>query len=188
MAAYSAMIQGASKVMIVDRHPDRLRLAEQIGVIPIDDSKGDPVEQVLEQTRGRRADKGCECVGYQAHDPQGHENSAMTMNRLVDSVRFTGHIGVVGIFLPQDPNAPDKLEQEGRIAFDMGKFWFKGQKVGTGQANVKHYNRQLRDLIHEGRAKPSWIVSHELPLDEAPSGYQHFDARDDGWTKVVLHP
>jgi threonine dehydrogenase-like Zn-dependent dehydrogenase len=40
----------------------------------------------------------------------------------------------------------------------------------------------------EGRAKPSWIVSHELPLDEAPSGYQHFDARDDGWTKVVLHP
>ena len=56
------------------------------------------------------------------------------------------------------------------------------------QANVKHYNRQLRDLIHEGRAKPSWVVSHELPLDEAPSGYQHFDARDDGWTKVVLHP
>ena len=76
MAAYSAMIQGASKVMIVDRHPDRLRLAEEIGVIPIDDSKGDPVEQVLEQTRGRGADKGCECVGYQAHDPQGHENSA----------------------------------------------------------------------------------------------------------------
>jgi len=187
-AAYSAMIQGASKVMIVDRHPDRLRLAEQIGVIPIDDSQGDPVEQVLEQTRGRGADKGCECVGYQAHDPQGHENSAMTMNQLVDSVRFTGHIGVVGIFLPQDPSAPDRLEQEGKIAFDMGKFWFKGQKVGTGQANVKHYNRQLRDLIHEGRAKPSWIVSHELPLDEAPSGYQHFDARDDGWTKVVLHP
>jgi glutathione-independent formaldehyde dehydrogenase len=30
--------------------------------------------------------------------------------------------------------------------------------------------------------------SHQLPLDEAPSGYQHFDARDDGWTKVVLHP
>jgi glutathione-independent formaldehyde dehydrogenase len=37
-------------------------------------------------------------------------------------------------------------------------------------------------------AKPSWIVSHQLPLDEAPSGYQHFDARDNGWTKVVLHP
>lgn len=159
MAAYSAMIQGASKVMIVDRHPDRLRLAEEIGVVPIDDSKGDPVEQILEQTNGKGADKGCECVGYQAHDPQGHEDAAMTMNRLVDSVRFTGHIGVVGIFLPQDQNGPDELERNGKIAFDMGKFWFKGQKIGTGQANVKHYNRQLRDLIHEDRAKPSWIIS-----------------------------
>lgn len=37
-------------------------------------------------------------------------------------------------------------------------------------------------------ATPSWIVSHELSLDEAPDAYEHFDNRDDGWTKVVLHP
>lgn len=49
-------------------------------------------------------------------------------------------------------------------------------------------NRQLRDLIHAGRAKPSFIVSHELKLDQAPDAYQHFDVRDHGWTKVVLHP
>src|SRR6185369_5394543 len=69
-----------------------------------------------------------------------------------------GHenMGIVAEVGNAVPNAPDKLEQEGRIAFDMGKFWFKGQRVGTGQAIVKHYNRQLRDLIHEGRAKPSW--------------------------------
>ncbi len=89
MAAYSAMLQGASKVMIVDRHPDRLKLAEEIGVIPIDDSKGDPIEQVLEQTRGQGADKGCECVGYQAHDPQGHEDSAMTMNEADQHITLT---------------------------------------------------------------------------------------------------
>ena len=189
MAAYSAMIQGASRVWSVDRHPDRLRLAEEIGAIPIDDSKVDPVEAILEQTKGVGADKGCECVGYQAHDPQGHEDASMTLNRLVHSVRFTGHIGVVGIFLPQDPNSPQSdLEKKGEVPFDMGMFWFKGQKMGTGQCNVKHYNRRLRDLINCGRAKPSWIVSHELKLDQAPDGYQHFDARDDGWTKVVLHP
>ena len=48
MAALSATIRGASKVMVVDRHPDRLRLAESIGAIAIDDSKVDPVEVVLE--------------------------------------------------------------------------------------------------------------------------------------------
>jgi glutathione-independent formaldehyde dehydrogenase len=103
-------------------------------------------------------------------------------------VRFTGGIGVVGIFLPRDPGAPDNLAKEGEIAFDMGLFWFKGQSVGTGQANVKRYNRHLRNLIHTGRAKPSYIISHKLVLDMAPEGYRHFDARDQGWTKVVLKP
>ena len=188
MAAYSAILRGASKVMIVDRHPDRLALAKKIGVIPIDDSKHSPVEQVLELTDGQGADKGCECVGYQAHDPQGHEHSSMTMDSLVKSVRATGLLGVVGVFVPLDPGAADKLSKQGKVAFNYGEFWSKGQRIGTGQANVKLYNRQLRDLIHAGKAKPSFIVSHTLPLDEAEEGYKHFDARENGWTKVVLKP
>ncbi|MDB6121731.1 MAG: zinc-binding dehydrogenase family protein [Pedosphaera sp.] len=188
MAAHSAMIKGAGKVIIIDRHPDRLRLAEQIGAIPIDDSKESHVEKVLELTDGEGADCGCECVGYQCHDPAGHEIPNMTMNDLVKSVRPTGGIGVVGVFVPEDPGAADELAKKGKIAFDFGKFFEKGQHMGTGQANVKAYNRYLRDLIHEDRAKPSWIVSHELPLDEAADGYKHFDAREKGWTKVILHP
>jgi threonine dehydrogenase-like Zn-dependent dehydrogenase len=188
MAAYSATIKGASLVMIVDRHPDRLKLAEKIGVIPIDDSKGSPVDQVLAHTGGEGADCGCECVGYQAHDPQGHEHPNMTMNNLVKSVRATGGIGVVGLFVPHDPGALNPIAQQGDIVFDMGLFWFKGQRVGTGQCNVKAYNRHLRNLIHTGKARPSFIVSHELPLKEAPEAYKHFDKRDQGWTKVVLHP
>jgi threonine dehydrogenase-like Zn-dependent dehydrogenase len=47
MAAHSASIKGASKVMVVDSHPDRLKLAEELGAIP-DFSKGSAVEQVLE--------------------------------------------------------------------------------------------------------------------------------------------
>jgi glutathione-independent formaldehyde dehydrogenase len=53
---------------------------------------------------------------------------------------------------------------------------------------VKAYNRYLRELIHTGKANPSFVVSHDLPLDRPPEGYQHFDARDSGWTKVVLAP
>jgi len=175
-------------VMVVDRHPDRLRLAESIGAITIDDSKGSPVDQVLELTNGIGADRGCECVGYQAHDPEGQEHPNMTMNDLVKSVKFTGGIGVVGVFVPEDPAPQDPLYKQGEIVFDYGLCWFKGQTIGTGQCNVKAYNRQLRDLISTGRAKPSFIVSHELPLDKAPDAYRHFDARDDGWTKVILKP
>jgi len=188
MAAYSAFLRGASKVMVVDRFPDRLRLAEKIGAVPIDHSEGGAVEAILQHTNGMGADKGCECVGYQAHDPQGHEQPNITMNNLVASVRATGVIGVVGVFVPEDPKAENKLAENGQIAFDWGKFWSKGLRVGTGQANVKAYNRQLRELIRVDKAKPSFIVSHELPLEDAPLAYKHFDARDEGWTKVILKP
>ncbi|HEY1671539.1 MAG TPA: glutathione-independent formaldehyde dehydrogenase [Streptosporangiaceae bacterium] len=188
MAALSAVTKGAAKVMVVDRHPDRLKLAEQIGAMTIDDSKANPVEAVMEETKGLGADRGCECVGYQAHDPEGHENNSLTLNDLVESVRFTGGIGTVGVYVPQDPGAPDDLSRQGRARFEFGNFWFKGQHMGTGQCPVKRYNRHLRNLIAQNKVKPSWIVSHDLPLAQAPEAYKHFDAREQGWTKVVLHP
>ena len=60
--------------------------------------------------------------------------------------------------------------------------------MGTGQANVKAYNRQLSRLIEHDKVKPSWIVSHELALADAPGAYASFDRRETGWTKVVLKP
>jgi glutathione-independent formaldehyde dehydrogenase len=60
--------------------------------------------------------------------------------------------------------------------------------MGTGQCNVKRYNAQLRDLIISGRAKPSFVVSHEVPLDDAPVSYEKFDKRIEGYTKVILKP
>ena len=188
MAALSATVKGASKVMVVDFHPDRLRLAASIGAIPIDYAKGSPVDQVLELTNGQGADAGCECVGFQAHDPQGHEHPNMTFNNLVKSVRATGGLGIIGVFAPQDPGGPNPQEKQGEFLLDWGTFWSKGMHLGTGQASVKSYNRQLRELIHQGKAKPSFIVSQNLPLSGAPDAYKHFDARDNGWTKVVLKP
>ncbi len=188
MACLSATLRGASKVMVVDRHPDRLKLAEQMGAIAVNDSKGDAVDQVLALTDGVGADCGCEAVGYQCHDHHGHEVPNLTMNNLVKSVKATGGIGVVGVFIPVDPKASDPLAKKGQIAFDFGSFWFKGQKIRSGQANVKAYNRKLRELITAGKAKPSMIVSHELSLDKAPEAYKNFDDKVKGWTKVLLKP
>lgn len=110
------------------------------------------------------------------------------MNNLIKAVRPTGGIGVVGVFVASDPEAGNELAKKGQLALDFGQLWMKGQHIATGQANVKAYNRKLRDLIAAGKAEPSRIISHELPLGEAPAGYKHFDKRDEGWTKVVLKP
>jgi hypothetical protein len=92
---------------------------------------------------------------------------------LINAVRFTGGIGTVGVFVPQDPGAKDDLAKQGKAAIDFGTHWFKGQTMGTGQAPVKRYNRQLRDLIAAGKATPSWIVSHEISLDQAADAYKN---------------
>lgn len=188
MAAHSARLMGAREVFVVDRQPDRLALAERADAIPIDDSQGDPVEQILEATGGAGTERGVEAVGWQAHDPQGDEHPEATLDALVQAVQVHGGIGVVGVFVPEDPGAPDERAAEGRIGWDFGTFFTKGQQLGTGQAPVKRYDRQLRDLIVAGRATPSWIVSHEVGLDEAVDAYGRFDRREDGWTKVLLHP
>ena len=182
MAAYSAMLRGAARVFVVDKEPARLALAAKIGAIPIDFSQADPTETMMEATKGLGIDCGVECVGYQAHDQSGQEHPELVLDNHVQVVRATGHIGVVGVYVPEDPQAATEEAKHGRVAFDYGTAFTKGISIGSGQCPVKKYNRELRDLIISGRAKPSFIISHELGLDEAPEAYQNFDARLDGWT------
>ncbi len=188
MAAYSARIRGALEVFVVDQHPDRLKLAQDFDCTPVDFSAGDPVQQIMDATGGLGVDSGVEAVGWQAHDPSGQEHPELVLDNLVAVVKAHGGIGVVGVYVPQDPQAPNQGAKDGRVGFDYGQFFTKGQHMGTGQAPVKRYNRELRDLIVTGRARPSLIVSHELPLDQAAEGYANFDQRLEGWTKVLLKP
>jgi glutathione-independent formaldehyde dehydrogenase len=190
MAAYSAMLRGAAKVFVVDRVRERLAKAEEIGAIPIDFSQGDPAKQIKDKTQGKGTDKGIDAVGYQAqkHGGKEGEEPAIVLNSLIDTVRPTGALGIPGLYVPADPGGPDAQAKRGMLQVAIGRLFEKGLRLGTGQCNVKRYNRQLRDLIIEGRAKPSFVVSHELPLDQAPSAYEKFDKRVEGYTKVVLHP
>ena len=197
MAAYSAKLQGASEIYSVDRVPSRLELAEEhCDAIPINFEEGDPVEQIKDR-HGGGVDKGVDAVGYQAidadkegdsdYDP-ARENPAIVLNNLIQTVRPTGQLGIVGLYVPSDPGAPDEMAAEGRLGIDFGKLFEKGQKLGTGQCDVKSYNRRLRDMIIEGRADPSFYVSHRESLDDAAGMYQRFDDREEGVTKVLLEP
>jgi glutathione-independent formaldehyde dehydrogenase len=188
LAAHSSYLRGAARVFVVDYQPDRLALAERFGATSVNIAETEPVEQIVEATGGLGADCGIEAVGYQAHDPAGQEHPEMVLDSLVKAVRTTGGIGVVGVYLPQDPKAATEGAKEGRIGFDFGTLFQKGQRFGTGQCPVKRYNAALRDLIITGQATPSLLVSHELPLAEAPDAYDKFDKRAEGYTKVLLHP
>lgn len=189
MAAYSALLRGAARVFVVDRVPERLAKAEQIGATAVDFSRGDPAGQIKDHLGGEGADKGVDAVGYQAQAHQGRrEEPAGVLNALIDTVRATGRLGVPGLYVPTDPGGVDEHASHGNLLVSIGRMFEKGLRMGTGQCDVKRYNRQLRDLITAGRAKPSFVVSHELPLDQAPGAYSKFDQRVEGYTKVILRP
>lgn len=189
MAAYSALIRGAAEVYVVDRVKERLDKVKEIGAIPIDFSQGDPVEQIKAQRHGDGVDKGIDAVGYQAIQP-GKETEAPStvLDALIQVVNATGILGIPGLYVPSDPGGVDPHASQGLLLIPFGKLFEKGLSLGTGQCNVKRYNLYLRDLIIAGRAKPSFVVSHHIALDDAPNAYNKFDKRIDNYTKVILKP
>ncbi|XRM49273.1 hypothetical protein ABZX51_012147 [Aspergillus tubingensis] len=188
MAAYSAQLRGASRVYVVDRVPERLRAAERIGATPIDFTAGDAVDQIIAHN-GDMVDRSVDAVGYQA---VGKDNSTEQPNIVLENMirvtRACGGLGIPGLYVPSDPGAGDASAAKGMISLSFGKLFEKGLSLGTGQCNVKAYNRQLRDLIIAGKARPSFVVSHEIGIEEAETAYDKFDKRVDGYTKVIIHP
>ena len=60
--------------------------------------------------------------------------------------------------------------------------------IAMGRDDDKRWNSRLRDMIINGTAKPGQVISHRLSLDQAPGAFAKFDARQDGYVKVVLRP
>jgi len=195
MAAYSCLLRGAAQVFSVDHVVERLDKAKEIGATPINYDEGDPVQQIKDLRGGNGVDKGIDAVGYQATKAGssavgGEQDEApnIVLNQLIDVVNPTGALGIPGLYVPSDPGGVDENAKRGALSINFGRLFEKGLRLGTGQCNVKQYNAYLRDLIIAGRAKPSFLVSHQVPLDQAPQAYTKFDRREDGYTKVILQP
>jgi glutathione-independent formaldehyde dehydrogenase len=205
LAAWSSLARGAAEVYVVDSVAERLQKADTIGAVPIDFTQGPPAEQIMEQrkknelVRGARRfgeEKmagvmcGIDAVGYQARDfgrPE-RENPLQVLEELVKVVNPTGRVGIVGVYFAEDPGGVDVGAKKGELRVPIGEMFERGLQIGMGQTPVKKYNLFLRDLIIAGRAKPSFIVTQRLTLEEAPAAYKKFDQRSNGYTKVILKP
>ena len=202
-ALLSALLRGASTVYIVDCVPERLTKAEELGGVPIDYSQEDPVQQINELRRRKRMDKafrnehvmdgvmcGIDAVGFQARSCADYskEDPNWIVAALAELVNPTGHIAIVGVFPPKDPEGIDPNEREGRLSVPWATFFNKGISVSFGRDQDKRYDTMLRNLIVEGKIRPGAIVTHRIPLSDAPGAFHLFNNRSDGYIKVVLDP
>jgi len=203
LAAYSSILKGASEVYVVDNVPERLDKAKELGAIPVNFSDGDPVKQIFKLRKkntgiqeshrpGEEKLEGVDCaidaVGYQARDDENpnKEKATQVLENVLRVVNPAGAVGLIGVYIAPDPGAKDEKAKKGIYPFPLADFFDKALSLGSGQAPVKRYNEYLRDLIVNGRAKPSKIVSHRIAINEAPDAYDKFDKRIDGYTKVLI--
>ncbi|MGB9929269.1 MAG: alcohol dehydrogenase, partial [Methanosarcina sp.] len=105
---------------------------------------------------------------------------------LIRLVNPTGHLGIVGVYTADDPRGVTEHAKKGEFMIPFGQLWEKGLTVGTGQTPVKKVILMLRDLIIAGVAKPSFIISHKISIDESPDAYREFANRSEGFTKVII--
>jgi glutathione-independent formaldehyde dehydrogenase len=205
LSIMSAKLRGAAEIYAIDFVESRLKKAEAMGAIPINFKDGKPSEQIAamrqklslkqalrpgEEKRLMGVDCGIDAIGYQAHDfkDPSHEETQEVLEDLAVVINPTGHAGIIGVYMPEDPGAANEDLQNGVIKIPYGLYWSKGISIAGGQAPVKRYNEMLRDLIIAGKANPGTIISHEASLEDAAEYYKRFDNREDGMTKVVLHP
>ena len=163
MAVVGARELGAEKLYAVDSIPERLKLAEQFGAIPINFKQQDPVEVVREATQGRGADASMEAVGSPA------------AGRLaMDLIRPGGTVSVAGV------------HNEPQFAFNPTEAYDKNLTFKVGRCPARYYMNRLMPLVESGRYDLSAIISHRLTLDQGVHGYDLFANKKDGCTKVIL--
>lgn len=125
MAAYSAVLRGASRVYVVDQVKERLDSAEKIGCIAINFTKSDPVKQIIDDNGGM-VDRAVDAVGYQAVDSSGSkEKPNIVLDQIIKVTRATGGLGIPGLYVPADPGAPDAQSKEGQVLIPFGKLFEK---------------------------------------------------------------
>jgi threonine dehydrogenase-like Zn-dependent dehydrogenase len=188
-AIQAALAMGAAKVIGIDHYPHRLELARQLGAEAINFRDTDVREALMEMSGGIGVDAVIDAVGMEAHGfaidnmidavkqkvAYGFDRAAALKQALL-AVRFGGKVSIPGVY----GGMSDK--------FPLGALMEKGLQVRSGQTHVQKYTHKLLAMIESGAVDTTFLISHRLPLEEAPKGYKCFHDEQDTWTKVVLKP
>jgi threonine dehydrogenase-like Zn-dependent dehydrogenase len=190
-AIAGAKLLGAERVIAIDRFPERLDMAvSKAGATDVVNYAETPVLEALQELTGGRGPDACiDAVGL-----EGHAASALyaydrvkqaarleterptALREAVLACRNGGIVSVIGVY----GGLMDK--------FPIGAFMNRSLVLRTGQAHVHRYMEPLLERIEQGDIDPSFVITHRMPLDEAPQGFEIFKNKQDECIKVVLSP
>jgi threonine dehydrogenase-like Zn-dependent dehydrogenase len=191
-AIASAYLLGAERVIAIDQYEYRLEMArEKCGAETINfQEDGDVVEILKDMTGGRGPDACIEAVGLEADHHHGlvhmydrvkqaarmETERPHALREAIMACRSGGVVSVIGAF----GGFMDK--------FPIGTVMNRSLTIKAGQCHVHNYLRPLLDRIENGDIDPAFVITHKLPLESAPDGYETFKHKQDDCMKVVLKP
>lgn len=186
MAQKAAWIKGASRVIALDVEDYRLekaKLLNKVEVINANDE--DAIEKIRSMTHGRGADVVVDAVGMEADRSlldkaatliRAEKGSINALKMAASAVRRGGIITIVGVYGYNYDNFP------------IAQLFDKGVSLRMGQAWAHELIDHLLDLVSEKKVVLNDIITHKLPLKDAPHGYEIFNDKKDDCVKVVLQP
>ena len=188
LAMDSAAVLGAHQVIAIDKEPYRLAMAEEAGYIPVNFEEVDVRSRLLELTGGRGPDKCIDAVGMEATHGSSHigaydrvkqatraeTDRPHALRQAILSCRSGGVVSVIGAY----GGVVDK--------FPVGAFMNRSLILRTGQCHVHRYMLPLLGRIERKEIDPTRIITHTMPLAEAPHGYEIFKHKKDNCEKVIL--
>ena len=178
--AVSCQLLGAACVIVGDLNAERLAQARSFGCETIDVSRSANIGELIDEIVGiPEVDSAVDCVGFEGHGLGADAHSeapAEMLNSLMDITRAGGHLGIPGLYVPEDPGAKNENAKKGILGLRIGVGWSKSQHLHMGQAPVMKYNRQLMQAILYDKIQPARAINVSvITLDEAPQGYKDFD-------------
>lgn len=191
MAIRSAILLGASRVIAIDRIPERLAMAEAGGAITINFDKESVVGRLNELTDNKGPEKCIDCVGFESHISMAQPDSVLdrakqmfmlendrphALREIIYVCRPGGIVSIPGVYSGFSDMVP------------MGALMNKGLTIRTGQTHVNRWTDDLTQRIADRQIDPSFVITHTVPLAQGPEMYRAFRDKQDSCVKVVLKP
>jgi threonine dehydrogenase-like Zn-dependent dehydrogenase len=190
-AIQSAYLLGAERVIAIDRFPERLEMARTLSKAhTINYTEVDNLVNELKYLTGGRGPDSCiDAVGMEAHGAglsymydrakqatMMENDRPIALREAIMACRKGGTISIPGVY----SGLVDK--------FPLGAAFNKGLTMKMGQTHVHKYLKPLLEHVQKGDIDPSFVITHHLPLEEAPRGYRIFQEKKEECIKIVLKP
>lgn len=190
----SAKLLGAGRVVAIDNGKTagyRLKMAAEQGAITIDNRGEQSVhERLMDLTGGIGPDVCIDAVGMEAHGSNPIETvydkvetslfleteRPAAVRQAIECCRPGGTVSIAGVYGGLANKIP------------LGALMNKGLTIKTGQTHVQRFVPELLEFIRQGRIDPGFVITHRIPLTQAPMGYEIFRDKKDNCVKVVLDP